>query len=114
KYRHENCKRTEEQIARALQGNWREEHLFALKQAVKAYEFERRQLKECDAAIENYLKTMEDKSGGEVLEPKPTKGKKTAATAPQFHARNPPLQGSGKDLTRSGGMDRSKGLHNLG
>jgi hypothetical protein len=23
-------------------GNWREEHLFALKQAVKAYEFERR------------------------------------------------------------------------
>jgi len=27
-----------------LQGNWREEHLFALQQAVKAYEFHRRQL----------------------------------------------------------------------
>jgi transposase len=64
KYRHPNCKRTEEQIARASQGNWREEHLFALKQALKAYEFERRQLKECDEAIESYLKTMEDKSGG--------------------------------------------------
>jgi len=110
KYRHENCKRTEEQIARALQGNWREEHLFALKQAVKAYEFERRQLKECDAAIENYLKTMEDKSGGEVLEPKPTKGKKTAATAPQFDARNLLFQVSGKDLTLIEGIEQSSAL----
>src|SRR5579864_219396 len=109
KYRHENCKRTEEQIARALQGNWREEHLFALKQAVKGYEVERRQLKECDAVIEKYLKTMEDKSGGEVLEPRPTKSKKTA-TAPHFDARNLLFQVSGKDLTLIEGIEQSSAL----
>jgi transposase len=107
-YRHDNCKQTEEQIARALQGNWREEHLFALKQAVKAYEFERRQLKECDAAIEKYLKRMEDKSGGEVLAPKPTKGKN--ATTPTFDARTLLFQASGKDLTLIEGIDQSSAL----
>ena len=108
-YRHENCKQTEEQIARALQGNWREEHLFALKQAVKAYEFERRQLKECDAAIEKYLKTMEDKSAGEVLESKPTRNK-DRATTPRFDARNLLFQVSGKDLTLIEGIEQSSAL----
>jgi|HubBroStandDraft_2_1064218.scaffolds.fasta_scaffold53891_2 transposase len=109
KYRHDNCKQTEEEIARALQGNWREEHLFALKQAVKAYEFERRQLKECDAAIAATLEAMQDKSGGEVLEPKPNKYK-NAATAPKFDARQLLFQASGKDLTVIEGIDRSSAL----
>jgi transposase len=104
KYRHKNCVQTEEQIARALQGNWREEHLFALKQAVKAYEFERRQLKECDAAIEKYLKAMEDKSAGEVLGPRTTKYKITATT-PDFDARRLLFQVSGKDLTLIEGIE---------
>jgi hypothetical protein len=34
KLRDERCKRTQAEIARALYGNWRDEHLFALKQAV--------------------------------------------------------------------------------
>ena len=34
KLRNDNCKRTEAEIARALYGNWRAEHLFALQQAV--------------------------------------------------------------------------------
>jgi transposase len=109
KYRQVNCKQTEEQIARALQGNWREEHLFSLKQAVKAYEFERRQLKECDEAIEKYLKTLEDKSAGEVLEPKPTKSK-YKATAPKFDARNLLFQVSGKDLTMIEGIEPTSAL----
>src|SRR5262245_3898676 len=39
KLRHDQCKRTRAEIARALHGNWRPEHLFALKQAVELYEF---------------------------------------------------------------------------
>src|SRR5687767_10089119 len=34
KHRHECCKASEAQIAAALQGTWRKEHLFALKQAL--------------------------------------------------------------------------------
>src|SRR5262245_49507752 len=52
KPRNERCKRTEAEIARALQGNWRAEHLFALKQAVEVYEFYHRQLRECDAQLQ--------------------------------------------------------------
>jgi transposase len=38
KLRHSKCHRTEAEIARALYGNWREEHLFALRQALELYE----------------------------------------------------------------------------
>ncbi|MGH8537495.1 MAG: hypothetical protein ACREXM_13770, partial [Gammaproteobacteria bacterium] len=34
KLKHFRIRATEEEIAKSLQGNWREEHLFALKQAV--------------------------------------------------------------------------------
>ena len=37
KHRHDRCQASEEEIARSLCGNWREEHLFALKQAVQMY-----------------------------------------------------------------------------
>jgi transposase len=109
KYRQIQCKRSEEEIARALQGNWREEHLFCLKQALKAYEFERRQLAECDKAIEKYLKTLEDKSAGEVLEPKPTK-RSSSATEPRFNARELLFQFSGKDLTLIEGIEQNGAL----
>src|SRR5262249_31523760 len=39
KLRDPHCKESEATIARALYGNWRQEHLFALRQAVALYEF---------------------------------------------------------------------------
>ncbi|MBN1188123.1 MAG: hypothetical protein JXA46_00070 [Dehalococcoidales bacterium] len=36
--RDEGCKKDEATIAKALQGNWREEHLFALRQAVGLFD----------------------------------------------------------------------------
>lgn len=36
-----------EQIAKSLQGNWRAEHLFALRQAPGAFDFVGTQLAEC-------------------------------------------------------------------
>jgi transposase len=112
KYRHEQCKQSQEEIARALKGNWRDEHLFALGQAVKSYEFNRRQLKECDAKIEKYLKVLEDKSGGEVLEPKPKK-RKSKETEPAFNARQLLFQASGQDLTLIEGIEQSTALNIL-
>src|SRR5262249_1768052 len=46
KHRHDKCKATEAEIASALHGNWRKEHLFALKQALQLYEFYQRQFGE--------------------------------------------------------------------
>jgi transposase len=109
RYRHDNCKRTEEEIARALQGNWREEHLFALKLAMQKYEFERRQLAVCDAAIKKYLQTMQDQSGGEILKPKPKK-RGDSVTEPKFDARQLLFQFSGKDLTLVEGIEQNSAL----
>jgi transposase len=52
-----NCriKASETDIALALQGNWRHEHLFALRQALAAFDFCGQQLTELDAQIEAQL-----------------------------------------------------------
>lgn len=112
KYRHEYCKCTPEEMARALQGNWREEHLFALRQALKTYEHLRRQLAECDGCIEKYLKTLADKSGGEVLEKK-AKRRKAAQTDPCFDARGLLFRWSGVDLTVIEGIEQSTAMNVL-
>lgn len=51
KLRDPRCKQPEEVIKKSLQGNYREEHLFALKQAVEAYDFYQEKIAECDTEI---------------------------------------------------------------
>jgi hypothetical protein len=64
KLRNDHCKRTEAQIARALYGNWRAEHLFAVQQAVTLYDCYRPQLQVCDDQLHAYLGTFADQSQG--------------------------------------------------
>jgi transposase len=109
KYRNEHCKCTPQQLARALQGNWREEHLFALRQALKTYEHLRRQLAECDRCIKDYLKARADKSGGALLPPRATP-RSHRATEPKFDARALLFRWSGQDLTVIEGIDQCTAL----
>jgi transposase len=112
KYRNEHCQCTPAEMARALQGNWREEHLFALRQALKTYEHLRKQLAECDDCIKKYLKTLADKSGGAVL-PQKTPRRPSKATEPTFDARRLLFRWSGQDLTVIEGIDQSTALNVL-
>ena len=48
----------EETIARSLQGNWREEHLFALTLVMERCDFLSGQLERCEACIEGALKKL--------------------------------------------------------
>lgn len=50
--RNYRCKKDEQEIAKALTGTWREEHLFILKQSLELYDFYSRQLEVCDVEIE--------------------------------------------------------------
>jgi len=50
--RNPRCKKTEDEIAQALTGTWREEHLFVLKQSLEFYDFYTRQIEACDLEIE--------------------------------------------------------------
>ena len=98
KLRHPNCHQTEKEIARALAGNWRDEHLFTLKQAVQLYETYHQLLTDCDKHIEDYLKSLADQSGGVKL-PKKTRQRGQAANDPKFDARTLLHRFSGVDLT---------------
>jgi transposase len=109
KHRHDNCKASESQIAAALQGTWRKEHLFALKQAVAMYEFYHRQLRECDTQIEACLRDFADKSGGEMLPPNQRRGRARGHTV-KFGARALLFRMAGVDLTAIEGIDETTAL----
>ena len=95
-----------QQIAKSLQGNWRAEHLFALKQALGAFDFVGTQLAECDAEIELQLQRLQVHDG------KPAKGKKRgrARNAPKFDLRTQLFRMCGVDLTRIDGVDVTTAL----
>jgi transposase len=46
---------TPEEVARSLEGNWREDMLFELRQAVDAYDFVQKQIQECDKRLQTLL-----------------------------------------------------------
>ena len=48
-----------DEIAKSLHGNWRAEHLFALKQTLAAFDFIGTQLAECDHEIEQQLQSLQ-------------------------------------------------------
>ena len=97
---------SEDEIAKSLQGNWRSEHLFALKQALDAFDFCGLQLAECDAQIEAQLQALH------VCEGVPAKGKKRGRSrnAPKFDLRTQLFQMCGVDLTRIDGIDVTTAL----
>lgn len=50
------CKKTtKEELKQALQGDWKEEHLFVLRQALESYRHYLKQLGECEAEVERAL-----------------------------------------------------------
>ncbi len=51
-------KKKAERVRESLRGTWKEEHLFALRQALEAWEFYQRQIAECDQALERVLREM--------------------------------------------------------
>jgi transposase len=109
KHRHERCRATEAQIASALYGNWRKEHLFALKQAVQMYEFYQRQLRACDQQIEACLRGFADKSAGAALPARPRK-QKPRRQEPRFGARALLFRMAGVDLTVIEGISETTAL----
>jgi transposase len=97
KLRDERCKRTQAEIARALYGNWRDEHLFALKQAVALYDFYRQQLRDCDLQLQAHLETFADRRQGR---PRPRRQRRCRERRP-----NDPAFDVGSALYRMAGVD---------
>jgi hypothetical protein len=92
------CRKRKDLIAKALEGNYRKEHIFALGQAYEAYEFFHKQIHRCEKAIEEILLSMAIESPPSLPEPKgggipPSKNKrrtyKTAANRSPYYFNAP-------------------------
>ena len=59
-HRHFRCKKSEAQIAKALKGDWREEHLFTLRQSLEAWRFHQKLMADCDGQIAEHMGALED------------------------------------------------------
>ena len=95
-----------EEIVKSLQGNWRVEHLFALKQALDSFDFIGSQLSECDALLQSQMQKLEVNDGS------PAKGKARSRSrnAPKFDLRAQLFRMCGVDLTRIDGIDVTTAL----
>src|SRR5262249_19711350 len=98
------CKHGAATIAKALEGTWRPEHLFALRQAYDLYHFHHRQIAQCDAAIQAELAKLPDRAGDKPFTAKPRRcGRKPNDVS--FDACGPLLKALGVDLTGMEGID---------
>ena len=100
-------KSTPEDIAKALEGDYREERLFALKQAVELYDFYHRQVEACDREIERRLHAFEMKVDPALrpLPPQKRKGKKPKGNESLVDLRTELYRISGIDFTQMPGLD---------
>src|SRR6266705_2897086 len=108
KLRNPHCHHPEDDIAKALQGTWRAEHLCALRPAVELYAFSHQQLTQCDQQINAHLETFGDQSAGQPLPPKARRHTKT--NEPRFDARTPLSRLAGVDLTTIEGIEENTAL----
>lgn len=116
--RNKRVKQSQEAFEDALTGNFQEEHVFSLGQALDLYDFANKQLEECDKKIVAELETLPDATN--TSPPKRDKDKKkdgkyTAAAKPKkndlsFDARALLWRKSGRDFTALPGIQASTAL----
>jgi transposase len=99
RHRHGRVKASAQEITRALTGNWRDEHLFVLGQALAMYDDMARHLGECDAKLRALL--SERGTSRVELGTPPRAGTRSCA---QFEVRQALANWAGVDLTRINGL----------
>ena len=102
-FRDHRCKNPETTIAKALQGNWRAEHIFQLQLAVERFDFYHQQIQHCDHIIEKSLRGFEDRRHG-ATPPKAKNHKKPDRNQPKFDLRSYLFSMTGVDLTQIEGI----------
>jgi transposase len=109
KLRDRRIKANEAEVTASLRGNWREEHLFALKQALALIDAYAEQIAQCDGELQRLLEALKghDLPGGGLGAPK--RGTPARNTV-RFDARAALFEASGVDLTRIPGIDTSTAL----
>ena len=92
-------------IAKALEGDWRPEHLFALRQALDGYRFYQQQISTCDQQVEAYLERLETRAEGPPPWSQDKRPGKPQGNAPAFDLRSHLYRITGADFTQIDGFD---------
>jgi transposase len=99
-------KATLEEIAKSLEGNWRDELMFVLGQEAELYRFYQQKIADCDVRMRHHLESFGSKVDLEAqpIGPKP-KGKKDSKNAPQFDLRSELYRITGIDWAQINGIN---------
>src|SRR5262249_47369444 len=107
-YRDKGCKASAAQIAQALTGSYREEHLFELKLAYEAWQFSLAQVGKVDGQTALQLGRMKCDRALPPLQPKPRP--KRRVNSPHFDVRTALYYVVGLDLTEIEGVSELTAL----
>lgn len=94
-------KASEKAIMAALEGDYRQEHLFTLQQSLDSYRHYQKQIAECDRRLRELLDGLEEKSGGG----EPPATRKKMRTAADEELRQKFYRVLGVDLTAVPGLN---------
>ena len=101
KHRNYRIKATEAEIAKSLEGTWKEEHLFCLSQALSLYDTYRGLIAEADAKLGALIAPLRNPQSQAAK----GKAKRGGKNAPDFDVRDALREWAGVDLTQIGGID---------
>ena len=104
-FRNPGCKKSEVEIAKSLEGHYKREHLFALKQALELYDFYDHQLRECDNELEALYQQFEPPEDPGSPPPQPQKRRKRRKNQAYFDLAPALYRMTGVDLTEIDGID---------
>jgi len=104
RYRDPRCASSETEIAKALTGNYRPEHLFALQQSLELYDVYNQQIRACDREIEQKYAAIEPVIDIEADPLPPANGLRRSKNEPEFDLRTALYKLTGVDLTRIDGL----------
>lgn len=100
------CAKSEEEIAEALMGHYRDEHLFTLKQSVDLWDIYREMIRECDQKLEAFAGLFEKKADRSTIPP-PRRREHVRKNVFSFEARELFYEMLGVDLTQIDGISAS-------
>jgi len=103
---HAGVKAKPAEIAKSLEGNWREELIFILRQQLEMYEVYQAKIADCDEQLRRHLESFASKVDpvAEPLGPRP-RGKRSSKNAPEFDLRSELYRITGIDWAKVNGID---------
>src|SRR5215471_2195536 len=108
--RHHRTHANEATIEKALEGDYRTEHLFALKQSLEAFDHYPKQIVECDQQIAQHSRSLETKAESSRSLKAARRVNQKRRNQMAFNVREEAFRISGVDLTQIDGINESAAL----